>query len=152
RRFERVVRLDLSPEPDPWVRELLVRHFALSGEDIYVMATDINFNRLAEIVSLGIPPLSYDRWTPLVLAALAADGADMVEVIRAGELLVHHPYESFDATVERFVRTAATDPQVVAIKMTVYRVGDETPFVRSLIKAAEAGKQVACLVELHARF
>ena len=65
---------------------------------------------------------------------------------------MHHPYDSFEATVERFIRTAAEDPQTVAIKMTVYRVGDDTLFVRSLIKAAEAGKQVACVVELKARF
>ncbi len=67
-------------------------------------------------------------------------------------MLVHHPYESFDASVERFIREAADDPGTTTIKMTVYRLGDDTPFVRSLIKAAENGKQVACLVELKARF
>ena len=80
------------------------------------------------------------------------DEADLFAVIRAGDVLVHHPYESFDATVERFIRDAANDPSVTTIKMTVYRLGDDTPFVRSLIKAAENGKQVACLVELKARF
>jgi polyphosphate kinase len=65
---------------------------------------------------------------------------------------VHHPYESFEASVERFIREVADDPLVVSIKMTVYRIGDDTPFVRSLIKAAEAGKQVACVIELKARF
>ena len=74
------------------------------------------------------------------------------EVLQRGDLLVHHPYESFDATVERFIRDAADDPAVTTIKMTVYRLGDDTPFVRSLIRAAENGKQVACLVELKARF
>jgi polyphosphate kinase len=80
------------------------------------------------------------------------EDADLFAVIRAGDLLVHHPYESFDATVERFIRDAADDPAVTAIKMTVYRLGDDTPFVYSLIKAAEHTKQVACLVELKARF
>jgi polyphosphate kinase len=78
--------------------------------------------------------------------------ADLFSVIRAGDVLVHHPYESFDASVERFIRDAADDPNTTTIKMTVYRLGDDTPFVRSLIKAAENGKQVACLVELKARF
>jgi polyphosphate kinase len=73
-------------------------------------------------------------------------------ILQAGDILVHHPYDSFDATVERFIDQAADDPQTVAIKMTVYRVGDDTPFVRSLIRAAEAGKQVACVVEVKARF
>ena len=74
------------------------------------------------------------------------------DTIRAGDLLVHHPYDSFDDSVERFISTAADDSHTVAIKMTVYRVGDDTPFVRSLIRAAEAGKQVACVIELKARF
>src|SRR5262249_39569639 len=77
---------------------------------------------------------------------------DIFAAIRSGDLLVHHPYESFDESVERFIRNAAEDSRTVAIKMTVYRVGDDTPFVRSLIKAAEAGKQVACVIELMARF
>jgi polyphosphate kinase len=77
---------------------------------------------------------------------------DLFASVRAGDVLLHHPYDSFDASVERFIREAADDPGTTTIKMTVYRLGDDTPFVRSLIKAAENGKQVACLVELKARF
>ncbi len=89
--------------------------------------------------------------------AAAADRArgrrdDIFSAIRAGDILLHHPYDSFYASVERFIREAADDPQTVSIKMTVYRVGDDTPFVQSLIRAAEAGKQVACVIELNARF
>ena len=98
-----------------------------------------------------MPELRDPPWTPTDSAGLDAD-ADLFAVIRAGDVLVHHPYESFDATVERFIRDAADDRDMVAIKMTVYRIGDDTPFVRSLIQAAENGKQVACLVELQARF
>jgi polyphosphate kinase len=72
--------------------------------------------------------------------------------IRAGDVLVHHPYESFDASVEQFIADAAKDPDTVAVKMTAYRIGDDTPFVKSLVKAAESGKQVACVIELKARF
>jgi polyphosphate kinase len=77
---------------------------------------------------------------------------DIFAAIRAREILVHHPYESFDSSVERFIRTAADDALVKAIKMTVYRVGDDTPFVQSLVRAAEAGKQVVCVIEVRARF
>ena len=72
--------------------------------------------------------------------------------IQAGDILVHHPYESFDASVEHFISSAADDPQTVSIKMTAYRIGDDTPFVKSLIRAAEQGKQVACVMEIKARF
>jgi polyphosphate kinase len=82
---------------------------------------------------------------------LIDEDADIFAVIRAGDLLVHHPYESFDATVARFIRSAADDPKVLALKMTVYRVGADTPFIDALVRAAEAGKQVACLVEVTAR-
>jgi polyphosphate kinase len=78
--------------------------------------------------------------------------ADILAAIRAGDILLHQPCDSFYAGVERFIREAADDPQTVSIKMTVYRVGDDTPFVQSLIRAAEAGKQVACVIELNARF
>ena len=83
---------------------------------------------------------------------LREEHADIFSAIREGDILVHHPYESFDGSVERFVKEAANDPQTVAVKMTVYRVGDDTPFVKSLVHAAEAGKQVACVMELKARF
>ena len=85
-------------------------------------------------------------------AALTDEQANIFSAIRPGDLLVHHPYESFNASVERFINAAADDPKVLAIKMTVYRTGDESPFIRTLIRAAEAGKQVVCLVELKARF
>ena len=85
-------------------------------------------------------------------ARLDGDGDHLRRRSERGDLLVHHPYESFDDSVERFISDAADDPHTVAIKMTVYRVGDDTPFVRSLIRAAETGKQVACVIELKARF
>ena len=152
RKFESVVRLELEDNPDPWVRGLLMRQFDLTEDDVYEMTGELDYTGLWPIASLDIPALRDDPWTPVIPTALAGDQADMFAVIRSNELLVHHPYESFDATVEHFIAHAAEDPAVVAIKMTVYRVGDDTPFVRSLIKAAESGKQVACLIELQARF
>ncbi len=115
------------------------------------MTALLDYTTLFEIAALEIEPLRDPPWTPLPPVALEGDG-DIFSAIRAGDILLHHPYESFYASVERFIREAADDPQTVSIKMTVYRVGDDTPFVQSLIRAAEAGKQVACVIELNARF
>ena len=99
-----------------------------------------------------MPELRDPPWTPLPPLGLESADGDIFAAIRRGDVLIHQPYDSFDAGVERFIREAADDPQTVSIKMTVYRVGDDTPFVQSLIRAAEAGKQVACVIELNARF
>jgi polyphosphate kinase len=152
RRFEPVVRLQLESRPDPWVRELLMSRFELGERDVYELDGDLDYTGLFPIAALPRPELSDPPWTPVEPLALPDPEADLFAAIRAGDILVHHPYESFDSSVERFISTAADDPMVRSIKMTVYRVGDETPFVRSLIRAAEAGKQVLCLVEVRARF
>jgi polyphosphate kinase len=115
------------------------------------MPGPLDYASLFAIASLPAAELRDPPWSPMVPVGLEEE-ADLFAVIRAGDVLVHHPYESFDATVERFIRAAAEDPAVTTIKMTVYRLGDDTPFVHSLIKAAESAKQVACLVELKARF
>src|SRR5262249_58088115 len=98
------------------------------------------------------PELRDRPWQPVVPTAFADEGDNIFDVIRKGDVLVHHPYESFDATVARFIRTAAEDPRVLAVKMTVYRIGADTPFIDALIRAAQAGKQAACPVEGTARF
>ena len=125
--------------------------FELRDSDVYELPGLLDYTTLFELASLPVPQLRDAPWTPMIPLGLDAE-ADLFAVIRAGDVLVHHPYESFDASVERFIRDAANDPNTTTIKMTVYRLGDDTPFVRSLIKAAENGKQVACLVELKARF
>jgi polyphosphate kinase len=99
-----------------------------------------------------MPQLKFEPFTPTVPAALSEPEADIFAVIRANDLLVHHPYESFGASVERFLTAAADDPSVLAIKLTLYRTGDDSPFIGTLVRAAEAGKQVVCLVEVKARF
>jgi polyphosphate kinase len=98
------------------------------------------------------PDLRLPSWKPDVAPALADPDADMFALIRQGDVLVHHPYESFDSSVERFILQAVKDPKVVAIKMTLYRTSGDSPFVTALAQAAESGKQVAVLVELKARF
>ncbi len=152
RKFEPVVRLEISANPNAWVRSLLMHQFDLSEDDVYEVPGELDYSGMWPLASLDIKELRDEPWHPIVPPDLAGDEADIFSVIKSGDFLVHHPYESFDASVEQFIRAAANDPKVIAIKMTVYRVGDDTPFVRSLIRAAETGKQVACLIELKARF
>jgi len=151
RRFQPVVRLEFGGSPRPEIRDGLMDRFELRDSDVYELDGLLDYRSLFAIASLPIAALRDPPWSPVVPMGLEEE-VDLFAVIRAGDVLVHHPYESFDATVERFIRDAAADPAVTTIKMTVYRLGDDTPFVRSLIKAAENAKQVACLVELKARF
>ncbi len=152
RRFQPVVRVDFLRGASPEIRRALVERFELDDDDVYEIDGLLDYTNLFQIAALDLPQLRDPPWTPLRPTRLADEDASIFAAIGAGEFLVHHPYESFDASVQRFIDEAADDPQTVAIKMTVYRVGDDTPFVRSLIRAAEAGKQVVCIVELKARF
>jgi polyphosphate kinase len=152
RRYEPVVRLEFAPGADSALREMLRTRFHLLPVDIYDMPDEVDYTALSEIAGMQLPALRDPAWSPIPPPALANGHADIFAVLQANDLLVHHPYDSFDASVEHFIRAAADDPLTVSIKMTVYRIGDDTPFVRSLIKAAEAGKQVACVIELKARF
>jgi len=151
RRFQPVVRLEFGENPSTVIRDSLVTRFELRESDVYELPGILDYTSLVEIASLPVPELRDPPWTPLPPLGIDPD-TDIFASIRAGDVLVQHPYESFDASVERFIREAAEDAATTTIKMTVYRLGDDTPFVRSLIKAAENGKQVACLVELKARF
>ncbi|HTL30948.1 MAG TPA: polyphosphate kinase 1, partial [Tepidisphaeraceae bacterium] len=152
RRFAPVVRVEHDADFHPEIRALLIEEMKLMSADFYEVPLGLKFTDLSPVVDLKLPKQSYAPWTPCVPLALADADADIFNTIRAGDLLVHHPYESFHASVERFVTAAANDPKVLAIKMTLYRTGDESQFIRTLIRAAEAGKQVVCLVELKARF
>jgi polyphosphate kinase len=152
RRFEKPVRLEYGLPASPSQLQLLTRKLGLGDPDLYMMPAGIDFTSLFAIAALPRPELQDRPWQPVVPPALADEDSDIFAVIRAGDFLVHHPYESFEASVERFIRQAGEDPQVLALKMTVYRVGAETHFLDVLKGAAEAGKQVACLVEVTARF
>ncbi|HLH42633.1 MAG TPA: polyphosphate kinase 1 [Bryobacteraceae bacterium] len=151
RRYEPVVRLEFAPGADASIREMLRKRFELAAADVYDLEGELDYTSLFQIASLPIAALRDAPWTPLSPARLE-EAEDIFAAIRAGDVLVHHPYDSFEDSVERFVAAAAADPQTVAVKMTAYRVGDDTPFVQSLVKAAESGKQVACVIEIKARF
>jgi polyphosphate kinase len=152
RRLECAVRLEHPLAPSPTILRLLMQQLDLGPDDVYEMPGLLEYLSLRELASLPIPGLRYDHWTPAVPPALAEAETSIFDVIRAGDLLAHHPYDSFDETTLRFIRQAVADPQVLAIKITLYRTGSDSPFIPLLIQAAEAGKQVVCLVELKARF
>jgi polyphosphate kinase len=151
RRYEPVLRLEFAPGADPTIREMLRERFRLSEADVYDMPAELDYTTLFQIADLPFRGLKDPPWTPLPSAAIASSH-NVFAAIRAADVLVHHPYESFEASVEHFIATAAADPETVAVKMTAYRIGDDTPFVKSLVKAAEGGKQVACVIEIKARF
>jgi polyphosphate kinase len=151
RRYEPVVRLEFAPGADPAIREMLRQRFNLSPEDVYDLPGELDYTSLFQIAGLPIAALRDSTWTPLTPVALEKN-RDIFASIRAGDILLHHPYESFEDSVEHFIAAAANDPETIVVKMTAYRVGDDTPFVKSLVKAAEAGKQVACAIEIKARF
>lgn len=152
RRYEPAVRIEFGPDSDPTLREILLSLLELTEEEAYELPGPFDFNTLWTLAGLDIPELRDPPWTPRLPARLRNDHGPLVSAIQHGDLLAHYPYESFDATVERFIREATADPRTLGVKMTVYRVGDDTPFVHWLIHAAESGKQVACVIELQARF
>ncbi len=126
--------------------QMLCEELNLAQDDVYETDGFFDFGVLDEVASIDRPDLSYSPWDPVVPASLSHEGADIFSRIRAGDMLVHHPYESFDATVEAFIEQAAADPQVLCIKQTLYRTSGDSPFIPNLIRAAESGKQVAVLV------
>ena len=152
RRFAPVVRLEFAGHIDTSMRQLLEEELEVSLDDIYHVEGELDYQDLGPIADLNIPQLHGEAWVPTIPPALLDPEADIFSIIRKNDILVHHPYESFTASVERFISAAADDPKVLAIKMTLYRTGDESVFVHTLIRAAEARKQVVCLVELKARF
>lgn len=152
RRFARAVRLEIGAEPDARMVQLLKEELQLDDSDVYHMPDILDYTALWAIHDVPLPQLKYEPWTPTVPPRLADEEADIFSVIRAGDVMVHHPYESFSASVERFIAAAVNDPKVYAIKLTLYRTSEDSPFIPLLIRAAEAGKQVVCLVELKARF
>jgi polyphosphate kinase len=156
RRFGEVVRVEVEAGMDPELRRYLTEALEVEGRQVYEVRGMLDLQDLWQIVGLdGHDELRDPPWTPVTQPRLQdEDGEppDLFAVIQAGDVLVHHPYDSFSTSVERFVSQAAADPDVLAIKMTVYRTSDDTPLVPALIRATERGKQAVCLVELKARF
>lgn len=160
RRFGEVTRLEVDPSMPGSVRQLLLGEFAaeqesripwLTTDDVYEVPGLMDAGDLMTLTALDLPALKDPPFHPVPPARLAG-GRNIFEVIRESDMLVHHPYESFAGSVERFIQSAAEDPDVLAIKLTLYRTGGDSSIARLLAHAAERGKQVAVLIELQARF
>ncbi|MBW3581026.1 MAG: RNA degradosome polyphosphate kinase [Actinobacteria bacterium] len=155
RRFGRAVRLEVVEGMDEETLGLLVRELDLSDDDVYVSEGPLDLGGLWGVWALPRPELKDEPFSSVTQPRLKApenEEIDLFARIRAGAILVHHPYDSFTTSVAAFIRQAACDPDVLAIKQTLYRTSPDSPIIQSLIRAAEAGKQVAALVELKARF
>ncbi|GAC1368905.1 MAG: RNA degradosome polyphosphate kinase [Actinomycetota bacterium] len=169
KRSPMVARLEIEHGMSDWVRELLTRELELDDSRIYTVREPLDLTGLWALYGLDRPELKDESWVPVVPPRLAAVAgpmsphgqgpatpgkpANIFEVLRQGDVLVQHPYESFSASVEAFVGQAADDPGVLAIKQTLYRTSSaQSAIVQALIRAAESGKQAVALVELKARF
>ena len=156
RRSPLVVRLEVGSDMPPEVVDLLARELEIQHQDIYTISAPLDLGGLFDVCKLDRPELKFRSWVPVTPPRFAHDlggDGDLFRVLREDQLLVHHPYDSFEHTVEAFIAQAAEDPAVLAIKQTLYRTsGPVSPIMRSLTRAAEAGKQVVAMVELTARF
>ncbi|HEY8869897.1 MAG TPA: polyphosphate kinase 1 [Candidatus Limnocylindrales bacterium] len=156
RRFGEAVRLEVERSMPAATRQILLRGIGLREDDAYEIRGMLDLTGLRQIAELDRPDLKDEPWTPVTPPRLMPpdedEPTDVFAAIRSGDILVHHPYESFTASIERFIAQAADDPEVLTIKQTLYRTSGDSPIVRDLIRAAERGKQVVVLVEIKARF
>lgn len=156
RRFGPPVRLELAEGISPRVRKLLVRELGMSEDDVYELPAPLDHTGLNLVADLDRPELQFPKFVPATHRHLAevesATPTDVFAAIRARDILLHHPYDSFSTSVQTFLEQAAADPHVLAIKQTLYRTSGDSPIVDALIDAAQAGKQVLALVEIKARF
>ncbi len=150
RRFGEPVRLEVEAAMPERLRAMLLQALSLREVDLYALGAVLGTNDLFTLVNLDRPDLHDEPFTPAIPKRLVRE-SDIFAAIREGDILLHHPYESFDPVVQ-FVKAAANDPHVLAIKQTLYRTSGDSPIVNALVEAAENGKQVAALIELKARF
>ena len=157
RRFAPVVRLEVAESMPDEIRTILMQEMELHQTDVYHHEGPLGVADLLPLADVNLPHLKYEPWTPQTHPAFSGLGsqtrpADIFSIIKKGDVLLHHPYHSFATSTQSFIEAAARDPQVLAIKQTLYRTSSDSPVGRALILAAERGKQVAVLVELKARF
>ncbi|NTW51016.1 MAG: polyphosphate kinase 1 [Chlorobiaceae bacterium] len=150
RRYGNVVRLDVNPQMPPFVKNLLINNLELDERNVYEIDKTLGLSCLIELLKMERPDLKDEPFIPFN-AFQEARTTDIFSAIRSNDQLFYHPYDSFQPVVD-FINKAASDPEVLSIKQTLYRVGSNSPIVKALMKAAELGKQVAVLVELKARF
>jgi polyphosphate kinase len=156
RRFATVVRLEVEANTSERILELLRTQLDLSEREVFELPQPLDFRAFEQLLDLDRPDLTLPRWTPQphprLMTGHGEQQGSIFEAIRRDDILVHHPYHSFTETVQRFIDEAANDPNVLAIKAAIYRTASESKIIKSLIDAADNGKQVAVMVELKARF
>jgi len=160
RRFAEVVRVEVEKGTSPELRELILSELreeqpsempSLSDSDLVETGAMLDLGDLMWIATMNIPELRDPPFVPVTPSELRDTSRSMFDIIRQGDILVHHPFDSFETSVEHFLLAASADPNVLAIKMTLYRTSGDTEIVRALTEAAQRGKQVAVLIELQAR-
>src|SRR5262245_38202298 len=156
RRFGPPVRLEVEESITPQVLDLLISELGVSPQEVFELPGPLDLTGLHDIADLDRQDLKYDAFLPSTHPALApvesASPVDVFKALKRNDVLLHHPYDSFSTSVQRFLEQAAADPHVLAIKQTLYRTSGDSPIIDALVDAAEAGKQVLVLVEIKARF
>jgi len=156
RKFGPPVRLEVESSIDPGVLDLLINELGITRDEVFQLPGPLDLTGLHDIADLDRAELKYDAFLPSTHPLLApvesASPVDVFKAVRRNDVLLHHPYDSFSTSVQRFIEQAAADPHVLAIKQTLYRTSGDSPIIDALIDAAEAGKQVLVIVEIKARF
>ena len=155
RKFAPLVRLEVTPKTDPWILQFLLEKLELREEDVYEMTCVAHYTKLSKIYDVNRPFLKYKKFKPRKVKGFENNGdkeGNIFNLIKKKDILVHYPYESFSDSVLNFIEAASEDPMVQAIKIILYRTDSDGRLINTLIQAAENKKQVACIIELKARF